>query len=180
MDILRYINKISKKSFSWFLLLSSCIFLILCATYFQYDLQLAPCVLCVYERVAVFAIAFAATIGLIGNKKTPFRLGAIFAWILAAIYGISLCWEHHLYQRMPEQYSSCEIFTNFPSWLQLDQWFPSLFKAGGDCGEIVLQLFNLSIPEMLLIIFSLFALTGIVVLISQFIRLVPKDNFYNI
>ena len=40
------------------------------ALYFQYGMDLQPCVMCIYERVALFGIAFAGLIGLIAPHLT--------------------------------------------------------------------------------------------------------------
>ncbi|TBT09800.1 disulfide bond formation protein B, partial [Vibrio parahaemolyticus] len=47
------VNQFSKGRVSWLLLLLFIIFFEACALYFQHVMMLAPCVMCIYERVAM-------------------------------------------------------------------------------------------------------------------------------
>ncbi|WP_154215661.1 disulfide bond formation protein B, partial [Vibrio parahaemolyticus] len=56
MTIFSSLNQFSKGRLSWLLLLLFIIFFEACALYFQHVMMLAPCVMCIYERVAMMGI----------------------------------------------------------------------------------------------------------------------------
>ncbi len=65
MNFIFQLQRFSRSRLSWALLLGLVIFFELCALYFQHVMLLAPCVMCVYERIAMLGIVGAAGIGLI-------------------------------------------------------------------------------------------------------------------
>jgi len=94
VTLLSNIKAFSKTRLSWGLLLLSVIFFELSALFFQHVMQLAPCVMCIYERVAMFGIGGAALIGIINPKNTLIRwlgLGAVglIGGILGALASIN-------------------------------------------------------------------------------------------
>lgn len=63
---------------SWFILTGSAIALEAAALYFQYVMKLDPCVMCIYQRLAVFGILASGLIGMTAPKFLIVRiLGAI-------------------------------------------------------------------------------------------------------
>jgi len=71
----------SEKRFAWFLLALSSLALESTALYFQYGMGLQPCVLCVYERLAIIGLFIAGIIGLLAPKSFIVRL-----WTALFIY----------------------------------------------------------------------------------------------
>ncbi|WP_303013566.1 disulfide bond formation protein B, partial [Rodentibacter pneumotropicus] len=61
--MLAFFKRFSEKRSSWLLLAFSSLALELTALYFQYGMGLQPCVLCVYERLAMSGLFFAGIIG---------------------------------------------------------------------------------------------------------------------
>lgn len=135
---------------------------------------LPPCVMCIYERVAMFGIVGATLIGVINPQFGLLRWSGLALWGYSAYQGLVLSLEHVNYQLNPSPFNTCDIFVNFPTWLPLNEWAPWLFEATGDCSDIVWQFLGLSMPQWLVIIFggNLIALAFIV--ISQFVT--PKDK----
>ncbi len=66
--MLHFFKTLSIQRSGWLLLLISALALEGSALYFQYGMDLQPCVMCIYERVALFGIAFAGLIGLIAPR----------------------------------------------------------------------------------------------------------------
>ncbi|MBV2095670.1 MAG: disulfide bond formation protein B, partial [Candidatus Thiodiazotropha sp. (ex Codakia orbicularis)] len=54
----------TQRRLPWLLLASSALILEGAALYFQYGLELDPCVLCIYQRAAVLGIFLSALIGM--------------------------------------------------------------------------------------------------------------------
>lgn len=145
----------SRNRLSWLLLLLVILALELCALYFQHVMMLAPCVMCIYERVAMFGIGIAAIIGMINPKNTLLRVVGLAGWLISSLKGLLLALEHVDYQFNPSPFKTCDIFVNFPDWAPLNQWAPWLFEAYGDCSKIVWQFLDLSMPQWLVIIFGI-------------------------
>ncbi|MBM7036662.1 disulfide bond formation protein DsbB [Vibrio ulleungensis] len=168
MKLLTIINQFSKTRLAWSLLLICILIFELCALGFQHIMELPPCVMCIYERVAMFGIAGAAIIGLFNPKNPVIRWVGLAAWGYTAWQGLALSLEHVDYQFNPSPFKTCDLFVVFPEWAPLNQWMPWLFEAYGDCSKIVWQFIGLSMPQWLVVIFAgnLIAL-GIIV-IAQF------------
>ncbi len=75
----------SQSRFSWLLLALTAIGLEGAALYFQYGMELMPCVMCVYQRIAVLGILVAALIGFSLPKLTLMRMAGSFFMALCLI-----------------------------------------------------------------------------------------------
>ncbi|MCL9774565.1 disulfide bond formation protein DsbB [Vibrio methylphosphonaticus] len=154
MTILSNIKAFSKTRLSWALLFTCTLIFELCALFFQHVLMLGPCVMCIYERVAMFGILAAASIGLINPNNAVFRWAGLLAWGAAAVKGLTLSLEHVDYQFNPSPFKTCDLFVTFPDWAPLNEWAPWMFEAYGDCSKVVWQFLTLSMPQWLVIIFA--------------------------
>lgn len=175
MTWLSSLHAFSQKRASWLLLLLLIVFFELSALYFQHVMLLAPCVMCVYERVAMLGIAIAALIGLIKPSNKWIRWGGLLAWGYTAFRGLQLALEHVGYQFNPSPFATCDIFPKFPSWAPLNQWAPWMFEPTGDCSKIVWQFLTLSMPQWLVVIFSVNLVILALVLLAQFVPLIQKS-----
>ncbi len=164
------IHSFSKKRLSWMLLLLFVVFFELCALYFQHVLMLAPCVMCVYERVAMMGVGAAAMVGLIQPKNHLIRWLSLAGWGYTSFRGLQLAIEHVGYQFNPSPFATCDIFPQFPSWAPLNQLAPWMFEPTGDCSKIVWQFLNLSMPQWLVVIFSANLVVLSLVIIAQFFK----------
>jgi disulfide bond formation protein DsbB len=171
VTVLSNIKAFSKTRLSWGLLFICTIFFELCALFFQHVMQLGPCVMCIYERVAMFGITGAALIGMINPKNTVMRWIGFGAWGASAIKGLTLALEHVDYQFNPSPFKTCDLFVTFPDWAPLNQWAPWLFEAYGDCSKVVWQFLTLSMPQWLVIIFAGNLVALAVIIISQSAKL---------
>ena len=86
---------------------------------------LKPCVLCIYERCALFGVLGAALIGAIA-PKTPLRYVAMVIWLYSAFRGVQLTYEHTMLQLYPSPFATCDFMVRFPEWLPLDKWVPAV------------------------------------------------------
>ncbi|MEP7742545.1 disulfide bond formation protein DsbB [Vibrio parahaemolyticus] len=175
MTIFSSLNQFSKGRLSWLLLLLFIIFFEACALYFQHVMMLAPCVMCIYERVAMMGIGGAAIIGLIAPKNALFRWLGLIGWGLSSYKGLMLAMQHVDYQFNPSPFATCDLFVTFPSWAPLNQWVPWMFEAYGDCSKIVWQLFDLSMPQWLVVIFAGNLVALALIVIAQFFPVKRKN-----
>ncbi|STQ76559.1 Disulfide oxidoreductase [Grimontia hollisae] len=168
--MLSYFNKISRGRGAWFLLMLSGLILEGCALFFQHVMHLAPCVMCIYERVAMLGVVGAGLIGMLAPHNALIRWSGLVAWGVAAGWGLKLSIEHVGYQ-FPDPNdlfgATCDIFVSFPSWAPLNQWVPWMFEASGDCSKIVWQFLTLSMPQWLVVIFAAMLIVLAIVILSQ-------------
>lgn len=170
MNVFFQLQRFSHSRLSWALLLSIVIFFEICALYFQHVMLLAPCVMCIYQRIAMFGIVGAAMVGLINPGNPILRWLGFITWGFSAYKGLSLSLQHVDYQLNPSPFNTCDLFVTLPSRAPLNQWMPWMFEAYGDCSEISWQFLSLSMPQWLVVIFAanLLALTMMVAV--QFIK----------
>jgi len=171
--MLRYLNRCSSGRSAWLLLALTAFALELIALYFQHVMMLKPCVMCIYERCALFGVMGAGIVGAIA-PKTPLRWVAILIWLYSAWEGLRLAWEHTMIQLHPSPFVTCDFMARFPTWLPLDKWLPAVFVATGDCAERSWTWLNLSMPQWLTGIFAVYLLVAVVVLIAQPFK--PKER----
>lgn len=167
MLILHKIAQLSASRSAWLLLFLSAVILELAALYFQYFMELRPCIMCIYQRTAVFGIVF-STLPVLLLNNTLTRLLAFAGWGVSAIWGLLVAIEHVDIQTAANPFfATCEIVPNFPSWLPLHEWLPNIFAATGDCGDINWSFFNMTMPEWMIVIFSIYSVLWAVVILSR-------------
>ncbi len=147
---------ITHRPLPWLLLALSALVLEAMALYFQYGLDLDPCVLCIYQRAAILGIFLSALIGLSASRS------ALARWIGYIGWGSASGWCLYLALKLSglqlgfiAPSLSCDVNAKFPVWLKLDQWFPAVFQPTGFCGDIQWQFLSLSIPQWLVFIMTL-------------------------
>jgi len=165
---MKILSELTTKSKPWLLLVVSALGLELCALFFQYIMDLAPCIMCVYQRVAIFAIIFAGLIGFIGCRFIIARILAYALWGTGAIWGLLIALEHvEIQESSGSLFFSCEFIPNFPSWAPLHEWIPFLFEATGDCGEINWQFLSYSMPQWMIVVYGVYTLAFTIVLLNR-------------
>ncbi len=166
--MLKFFNRLSKRRFPWILLALSALGLEMAALYFQYQLKLDPCVLCVYERTAVMGILFAGLFTALAPGLFIFRGLGILAWGISAGWGLQLALKHTGMQLFPSPANTCDFAASYPDWAKLDEWFPWLFQPTGFCDEIQWQFFGYTMPQTMIGIYAVYLLVLLPVLLSQF------------
>ncbi len=97
---------------AWLLMAFTALALELTALWFQHVMLLKPCVLCIYERCALFGVLGAALIGAIA-PKTPLRYVAMVIWLYSAFRGVQLTYEHTMLQLYPSPFATCDFMVRF-------------------------------------------------------------------
>ncbi len=177
MTFFSSLHTFSKTRLSWLLLLLFVVFFEACALFFQHVMMLAPCVMCIYERVAMLGIGGAAVVGIIAPNNPVLRWLGLAGWGYSAYRGLMLSLQHVDYQFNPSPFATCDVFVTFPSWAPLNQWMPSMFEAYGDCSKIVWQFLTLSMPQWLVIIFAGNLLVLAFIVVSQFFK--PQRRYFS-
>jgi len=167
---LKFLSDLSVNTRAWQLLALTALCLELSALYFQYAMGLAPCIMCIYQRTAIWGIFFAGIVGSLGNKNIVLRLLAFSLWGIGAIWGLLIAIEHVEIQSATLSFLySCEFVPNFPSWAPLHEWLPSLFEATGDCGDINWQFFGYTMPQMMIVVYGSFSAALTIILLARII-----------
>ena len=118
-------------------------------------LGLAPCPLCVIDRLIVAAIACVALVAAIHNpgiagQRVYATLGGVFG-----VLGIGVAWRHIvLQQRAAESLGGCapELEYLIDS-LPLFETLLAAFNSVGDCSDVLWTFAGLTIPQQTLLLF---------------------------
>lgn len=145
----------------WRLLAASALLLLSSALYLQYAIGIAPCVFCIYQRVALCGSVLAALIALLQPRFGWLRGSALLLWSYSAWRGLQVAWLQSQLQRGGAPWLICPFKPQFPEWLPLDHWLPWLFEATGECHLSIPTLLYLTIPQWLLLIFTFYLLLGL-------------------
>ena len=170
MNFLSTLKSFSQGRLSWSLLFIFIVFFEACALFFQHVMNLSPCVMCIYERVAMMGIGGAALIGLIAPHNPMVRWLGLAAWGASSYEGLKLALRHVEYQFNPSPFATCDLFVVFPDWAPLNKWIPWMFEANGDCAKIVWEFLTLSMPQWLVIIFAGNLIVLAFIVIAQFVK----------
>lgn len=137
------------------LIFLACAALILVALYMQYGKGLAPCPLCMTQRIFFITIG---VLNLIACLHNPGRLGltiySVLSILLAAGGGTFSSRQLWLQSLPADQVPACGpsldyILETFPIMEALSV----MMRGNGNCAEVVWQLFGISIPGYALIAF---------------------------
>ncbi len=155
--MLSRLNSLVDNPLSWLLLAASAFALELCALFFQYGMGLEPCIMCIYQRVAIIGLVVAGLSGYFAKQWTIIKFEAFAIWGVSAIWGLLIAIEHVDIQTNADSlFYTCDLVPNFPSWLPLHEWIPSLFEATGDCGEIAWSFLGYSMPEWMIVVYGVY------------------------
>ncbi|WP_448547191.1 disulfide bond formation protein DsbB [Thalassotalea fusca] len=172
---MKLLSNLCTNTKAWQLLAVSALGLELTALYFQYVMDLAPCIMCIYQRVAIWSIFLAGVVGSIAHQNVFGRIAAYALLGTGAIWGLLIAIEHVEMQTSTMAFLfSCEIVPNFPSWAPLHDWIPALFAATGDCGVISWQFLGYSMPQWMIVVYVIYTAIFSTVLLS---RLYDKKMF---
>jgi disulfide bond formation protein DsbB len=136
----------------WVIVFGSALILEAIALYFQYGMGLNPCVLCVYQRSAVLGIAIGSLIGALYPARLILRLAGYLSIAGSAVLGLHFASQHVAV--LGGESFDCSFLPNFPTWLPLHEWFPPLFQPTGMCDEIGWLFLGLTMPEVMVGVFT--------------------------
>jgi protein dithiol:quinone oxidoreductase len=171
--MLQKFKRLSMQRPGWTILVLSCLGFLGTALYFQYGLNLQPCIKCIYIRSAFVGILLAGLIGLLAPKNTLLRNIALLGILASALFGIGQAYELlEIEQLLAEGgFFSCALFADFPSWLALDQWFPALFEPTGSCGDTSWQFLGKSMAFWTAFTLWAYAIVAALLMLAQSVRI---------
>ena len=117
--------------------------------YFQGQLGLEPCPLCIVSRMTFIAIG---TVALVAAIHGPRGIGLkVYGGLLAALAatGIGISIRHSWIQHNPPKMESCGADLDFIlNTMPLAQALPRIFSGTGSCSKVDWTFAGLSIPEL--------------------------------
>lgn len=168
--LLNYFYKFTTRKISWLLFGIVALIFEFCALYFQHVLKLNPCTLCIYQRCVIFGFLGIGILGvLFCHKYIITRLFLILSWIILSFIGLNLSINQANLQFFPQVSETCPIRPTFPTWLKLDEWIPTVFKASGFCSEKVWNFLTLEMSQWMIIIFLCYIVVAVFFLFTQVI-----------
>lgn len=168
---MKFLSDLTTNKKAWLLLAISALAFEFSALFFQYALDLKPCIMCIYQRVAIWAIFFAGLIGSFANQYVIGRIASYALWGTGAIWGLLIALEHVEMQSATMSFLfSCEFVPNFPSWAPLHEWIPGLFAATGDCGDINWQFLGYSMPQWMIVIYGIYTTIFSITLLGRLLH----------
>ncbi len=168
---MKFLSELTQNKHAWQLLALSALVLELTALFFQYALDLKPCIMCIYQRVAIWGVFFAGVVGSISYQYLFGRIVSYILWATGAIWGLLIALEHVEMQSSTMSFLfSCEFVPNFPTWAPLHEWIPALFAATGDCGDINWQFLGYSMPQWMVVVYAVYSALFLVVILSRLFK----------
>ena len=161
------IIQFKNSKWSWGIMATICVFLFSSALFFQHYLKLEPCVLCIYQRIAIIGIFTSAILPLIfGAKNQILKLFVYPLWIASALFGLhsALFQWYETYQSRisPFFISQCGqgLEVKFPFLLKSD-FLTDIFVARGVCTNIDWHFLGLEMHHYMTMFFLCFLLSGL-------------------
>lgn len=171
--MLQQFKRLSMQRWLWALVVLSSLGLLATALYFQYGMNLQPCIKCIYVRSAFSGILLAGLIGLLAPANALLRLVALLGILAASVFGILQANELlNIEQLLAEGgFFSCALFAEFPSWMPLDKWLPSVFEPTGSCGDTSWQFLGKSMAFWSAVTLWCYAVAATLLCVSQLVRI---------
>jgi len=169
-------NKVSLRWY-WTALIVSLSLLAVAYFYFQQQLGLFPCPLCMLQRACLVGVAAFALLGIL--KRPGVKLHRFYALMitLCSATGVGIAWRQVWLQGLPaDQVPQCG-FDPIYRWGQdssygLFDMIATTLHGSGDCAEIDWSLLGLSMAGWMLIIFSIMTLAALRMLFRRRVKLV--------
>jgi len=140
--------------------------LVVVALVLQHAVGLAPCPLCIFQRIAYLAVALFAVIAAGQEPRSSAKVFGFLA-LASAIGGIGIAGRHVWLQMNPQELSCGPglqtMLENFP----LTDVLPKVFRGSGDCSEASWTLIGLTIADWSLIWFAILTLVLAATLFSR-------------
>lgn len=140
----------------------ACVALLGYAVYAQYGELFEPCPLCIFQRMALAAVAAFAFLGALHAPRSRAGRGVYgMLAFLAAGTGAGVAARHVWLQHLPpDQVPACGpglayMLESMPSYLDV---FKKVLQGSGECAEVNWTFLGFSMPEWTLLCFVLLAI----------------------
>jgi len=158
-----------KTRWYWIGLLTSGALISVAYFYFEQQLGLAPCPLCMFQRACLVGVMFFCLLGILFRPKQffskLFALGVtIFSLLGLAIAGRQVWLQHLPEDKVPECGPDLAFMLEaFPFMQMID----SVLRGSGECAEVQWRMLGFSMPEWMVAIFLIMTLISLKLLFSK-------------
>ncbi|MDK2126163.1 disulfide bond formation protein B [Parachitinimonas caeni] len=126
------------------------------ALYEQIYHYLMPCLMCIYQRIAVIGFGLASLLGLLWKPASKPGVAVVVSLqTLAAVEGFYAAGKHVWLQYGPKEAEAiCTPNLPFPIDLRapgMPEWAPTVFQPISECGNIDFTLLGVSMPVWVLV-----------------------------
>ena len=140
-----------------------CVAMMAYALYTQHVLGLAPCNLCIFQRVAVIALGIVFLVAVLhrpGNSGSRIYAFGVF---LVAGFGVAVASRHVYIQNLPaDEVPACGPGLDYMmDTLPLAQVFEKVFTGSGQCADIDWSFLGMSMPMWVLISLVVVGVAGV-------------------
>ena len=132
----------------WFGFVGSLALLAIAYFYFQLELGLAPCPLCMFQRGALVGVAAFCLLGILFSPKKVGSKVLAFGVTLSSIFGLAIAGRQVWLQHLPaDQVPECGpdlafMLEAFP----FQQMITTVLAGSGECAEVQWTLLGMSMP----------------------------------
>ena len=133
------------------------------ALYAQHILELEPCPLCVFQRIAVIGLGVVFLVAALHNPVGwGKRIYALFVAIATA-GGLGVSGRHYWLQNLPpDQVPACGAGLDYMlETLPLTEVLQKVLSGSGECADVVWQFLGLSMPAWVFICVAVLGSAGI-------------------
>ena len=135
----------------------------------QHFVGLDPCPLCIFQRIAYFAVALFALLAASLSPRSSSRWWGGLA-LMSALTGVGIAGWHVWLQLNPQGMSCGPGLATMLESFPLTEVLPKVFRGSGDCSESAWTLLGLTIAEWSLLWFVILSAATMYVLFARRFR----------
>ncbi len=151
--MIKQVQQLSRRQ-KFFLGFLFCSGLMAYALFAQYFLNLEPCPLCIFQRVAVISMGIIFLIcSLLEPKSSLAKIISSTLFVTAGSFGVAVASRHVWLQNLPsDQVPGCGPGLDFMmSTFPINEVFEMVFNGSGECATIDWSFLSLSMPAWVII-----------------------------
>ena len=151
--MIKQVQQLSRRQ-KFFLGFLFCSGLMAYALFAQYFLNLEPCPLCIFQRVAVISMGIIFLIcSLLEPKSSLAKIISSTLYVTAGSFGVAVASRHVWLQNLPsDQVPGCGPGLDFMmSTFPINEVFEMVFNGSGECATIDWSFLSLSMPAWVII-----------------------------
>jgi len=151
--LIKQVQQLSRRQ-KFFLGFLFCSGLMAYALFAQYFLNLEPCPLCIFQRVAVISMGIIFLIcSLLEPKSSLAKIISSTLFVTAGSFGVAVASRHVWLQNLPsDQVPGCGPGLDFMmSTFPINEVFEMVFNGSGECATIDWSFLSLSMPAWVII-----------------------------
>jgi len=160
---------IGKSGFYWLALALIALSFEAVALFYQYGLELMPCVMCIQVRLWMMALIIVALLVLLLRRL---RFVTVAGHLLTVVIAAGLL--ERSYQLLGTErgfvFGDCGFDLGLPGWFTPDKWFPVMFEVQTSCGYTPKLPFGITMAEALIVTSVVFVLLSLAMTVAAIAR----------